>query len=82
MTLEIWRGVLLWCTILNSGMLLAWFALFAGARGFIYRMHSRWFNIPEERFDGIHYRGMMVYKIGIIFFNLIPYLALLIMSRT
>ena len=29
----------------------------------------------------VHYAGMAVYKIGILLFNLVPYLALLLMAR-
>jgi hypothetical protein len=47
----------------------------------MYRMHSRWFRISEERFDAIHYAGMAAYKIGILLFNLAPLVALLICGR-
>jgi hypothetical protein len=30
--------------------------------------------------DAIHYAGMAIYKIGIILFNLVPYVALLIVA--
>ena len=32
------------------------------------------------QFDALHYAGMSVYKIGIILFNLVPFLALLYCS--
>jgi hypothetical protein len=37
--------------------------------------------MPEERFNGIHYLGMAIYKIGILVFNLVPYIALCIVSH-
>ena len=46
------------------------------ARDFIFRVHTRWFKISEERFDEIHYTMMGYYKLVVFVFNLIPYLAL------
>ena len=72
---------LLWSLIINYVILLWWFGAFVFARGWMYRLHSRWFRISEERFDTIHYAGMAIYKIGILLFSLAPLVALLIMSR-
>ena len=81
MNLELARDILLWCTIINYGVLVVWFAAFTLAHDAIYRLHSRWFRIPVERFDELHYLGMAVYKIGVLLFNLVPYIALLIVAR-
>ncbi len=53
---------------------------FVFAHGWMYRLHSRWFHRSEEHFDGIHYTGMAIYKIGILLFNLAPYVVLRIMA--
>jgi len=50
------------------------------AHDWMYRMHSKWFNIPVEKFDAIHYSGMAIFKIAILVFNLVPYLALRIVG--
>lgn len=70
--------MLLWCTLINYGVLLLWFLTFRFAHAWMYRLHGRWFGLSEERFDAIHYAGMAVYKIGVLLFNLVPYFALLI----
>lgn len=75
------RDFLLWSTIVNYLVLLLWFGVFVLARGWMYRLHSRWFRLSEERFDTIHYAGMAAYKIGILLFNLVPFLALVILGR-
>ncbi|MBN1276903.1 MAG: hypothetical protein JXA35_05370 [Deltaproteobacteria bacterium] len=80
MTVEIIRSVLAWCSVINIGLLLFWFLFFTLAHDFIYRMHARWFNIPVETFDSIHYASMAIFKTGIFIFNLVPYLALRIVS--
>jgi hypothetical protein len=47
----------------------------------LFRLHGRWFQLSEERFDAIHYTGMAVYKIGVLLFNLAPYVALVIIGH-
>ena len=80
MTLDILRGVLGWCAVINIGMLLLWFLFLAFAHDWIYRMHSKWFKIPAETFNAIHYTGIVFLKIVIFVFNIIPYFALRIMT--
>jgi hypothetical protein len=76
MNLEIARDALLWCAVINYGVLLLWFLFFRFAHDWMYRFHGRWFRIPAEQFDAIHYTAMAIYKLGIILFNLVPYVAL------
>jgi hypothetical protein len=80
MNLEIARDVLLWCAVINYGVLLWWFLLFRFAHDWMYRIHGRWFRMPAEQYDAIHYAAMAIYKIGIILFNLVPYVALRIVG--
>ena len=65
-----------WCTLINSGLLILWGVIFLFGRRWIFSIHSRWFELSEERFNQIHYNGMLFYKIGIILFNLVPYAVL------
>jgi hypothetical protein len=76
MNLDIARDALLWCAAINYGVLLLWFLFFRFAHDWMYRFHGRWFRIPAEQFDAIHYTAMAIYKIGILLFNLVPYVAL------
>ena len=80
MNAEFVRGFLLWCLIVNYGVLLCWFIAFRFGHSWMFKLHSRWFHLSEERFDGIHYLGMALYKIGILLFNLVPYVALCIVG--
>jgi len=34
------------------------------------------FRLSDEQFDAIHYGGMSIYKIGILLFNLVPFIVL------
>jgi len=80
MNIELARELLLWCLIVNYGVLLCWFLVFWFGHSWMFKLHSRWFRLSEECFDSIHYLGMSVYKIGILLLNLSPYLALRIMA--
>jgi ABC-type branched-subunit amino acid transport system permease subunit len=78
MTIEVTRVVLLWCTVINYGVLLVWFLVFVFAHDWIQRIHGRWFRVSREQFDALHYAGMSIFKIGIILFNLVPFVVLFI----
>ncbi|MBN2309105.1 MAG: hypothetical protein JXR94_09055 [Candidatus Hydrogenedentes bacterium] len=78
MAIVIVRQTLLWCFVINTGLLLWWFLLFALAHDWVYRWHSKWYKLSVEQFDAIHYAGMAFYKIAIFFFTFVPWLALLI----
>ncbi|MCK5092760.1 MAG: hypothetical protein KAR30_09560 [Gammaproteobacteria bacterium] len=80
MTVEITRDVLGWCSVINMGLLLWWFLFFTLAHDLVYRIHGKWFNLSVDRFDSIHYAGMAFFKISIILFNIVPYLALRIVG--
>lgn len=76
MNTEMARDFLLWCTVINYGLLLWWFLFFRFAHDWMHRFHGRWFRLSAGQFDAIHYAGMAAYKIGIFLFNLVPYVAL------
>lgn len=76
MTLITIRSMLAWCTVINMGLLIWWFLIFFFAHDWVYRFHSKWYQIPQDRFDAIHYAGIAFFKILILMFNLVPYLAL------
>ena len=80
MTLEMFRNVVAWCLVINLGLLAWWFLIFTLAHDWLYRFHTRWFKMPVETFDTIHYSGMAIFKIGIFLFNLAPYFALRIIG--
>ena len=80
MTVDMWRGVLGWCAVINIGLLLWWSLFLVFAHDFVYRMHSKWFKIPVETFDAIHYAGIGIFKIAIFVFNIVPYFALQIVT--
>ena len=81
MSIAMIRQALRCCALLNYGVLLVWWLCFLFAHDWIYQLHGRWFHLSVEQFDTLHYAGMALYKIGILLFNLIPYIALRIVER-
>ncbi len=76
MELTVVKDILLWSLCINYGILLVWFGVFVLAHDRLYRLHTRWFPMPVQTFDAIHYGSMAIYKIGILLLNLVPYIAL------
>jgi hypothetical protein len=74
------RQVLLWCVGLNYVVLFTWFGVFVFAHDWMYRLHTRWFKLSVETFNAMHYAGLSVYKIGILLLNLVPLVALYLVS--
>lgn len=58
MTVQVARAFLLWCTVIDYGILLVWFLVFVFARDGIRRLHGRWFRLSPDQFDAVHYAGM------------------------
>jgi hypothetical protein len=73
------KTFLLWCLAINYGVLLVWFGVFVTAHDWLHRFHGRWFKIEPAMFDVIHYTAMAIYKVGILLFFLVPWLALVLM---
>lgn len=76
MTPDTIRTALGWSSFINLVCLLLWFIIFTLAHDFMYGIHNQWFNLPVETFNTIHYAGLLLYKVLIVFFSLIPYLIL------
>jgi len=76
MNIALVRDALLWCAIINFGLLAMWSLLFVLSRELLHRVWSRYFSLPVEQFDATNYFGIVLYKTGIILFNLAPYIAL------
>jgi hypothetical protein len=80
MTIETLRDMLGWCAVINLGLLVWWFFFITVAHDWTYRLHRRWYKLSEEAFDAIHYAGIGLFKLGVLLFNVVPYLALRIVG--
>jgi len=70
----------MWCTIINGTIFLLWTTIYILAPDVVYRTQKKWFPIPRETFNIIFYSFLGLFKIVFLFFNLVPYVALLIVG--
>ena len=80
MNIEILSKFLFWCAVVNYVILIIWFVVFVFARERIYKIHGKWYPISSEQFNAINYAGIAFYKILVLVFNLVPYIALRIIA--
>lgn len=76
MSLVLARNILLWCTLINFGLLFVWASVYTLGRDWLLRLWTPWFHLSAEAFDAINYGGIVLYKMAVLFFNLIPLIAL------
>ena len=70
----------MWCTIINGGFLILWTAFCVLAPDLVYRTQNKWFPIPRETFNVVIYSFLGLFKIVFLVFNVVPYVALLIVG--
>lgn len=79
MTIELVKGFLLRCLIINLALFFFSFGVFSLFRSLICKMHGKWYGLSDERISEIVYSTMAFYKILMIFFLFVPYIVLIIM---
>ena len=70
----------MWCTIINVALFVWAVVWFVAAPNLMYRVQSAFFPLPRESFDVLMYGFLGGFKILILVFNLVPYVALLIVG--
>ena len=81
MDIQILTRFFMWCTILNTSLLLvASLSGMAFSTDFVYRIHSKWFPMQKDTFNAVFYALIGIWKIIIIVFNVIPWAVLAIIS--
>ncbi len=70
----------MWCTIINGAVLVFWITMCIFAPDLVYRTQSKWFPIPRETFNVVIYSFLGLFKIIFLIFNVVPYVALLIVG--
>ena len=69
-----------WCTIMNGGLLVLWTLMYILVPDLVYRTQNKWFPLPREIFNVIFYSFLGLFKIVFLYFNVVPYVALLILG--
>ena len=80
MDTETLKSFFMWCTILNGALLVFWSLWCLFASDLVFRMQRRWFPMSKDVFRVVIYCFLGFFKLLFIMFNLVPYLALLIVG--
>ncbi|MGA9572383.1 MAG: DUF6868 family protein [Lysobacterales bacterium] len=70
----------MWCTIINAGLLLFMTLIFMSIPDLAYRLQSRFIPVSRETFHVVFYSFIGFFKAIVLVFNLVPWLALLIIG--
>ena len=80
MGIETLTRFVMWCTIIDGALLALWITMYILAPDLVYRTQSKWFPIPRETFNVVFYSFLGLFKIVFLVFNVVPYVALLIVG--
>ncbi len=65
-----------WMTIMNIILIFISTILWTALKKWVYSMHGKLFNLTPEQMSLVAYQYLAIYKVLLIVFNLVPYLAL------
>ncbi len=80
--LVVMREILMWCTIFNASLLTLWTFMFMFYNEWNYRMLQKVAPISKETFYVLHYGFVGFFKLNIFLFNIVPWIALLIIDNS
>ena len=76
MTIESVREFLGWCTVINFGLMMFSFLLLQSMRDKVSQFHAKLTGLDQTFVQQSYFQFFAHYKIAIIVFNLVPYIAL------
>jgi len=74
------QTVFMWCTIINGAWFVSAVLICVFARDWMYRMQNKWFPVSRDAYNVVIYSFFALFKVIFIVFNVVPYIALLIMG--
>ncbi len=69
-----------WCSVINIALLLLATIFISTFNRFTKSIHHKLFHVSMKELDLVYFRYLAYYKLGILLFNLAPYLALKLMA--
>ena len=69
-----------WSLVINLGLYLFSVICLITMRGLVTGIHAKMFGVKEEELPMIYFRYIAHYKIALIVFNLVPYVAMKIVA--
>lgn len=79
-SIQAWSQFFGWCTVLNVGTYVISVAMVLTMRPVLVRWSSRWFGLPDEVVLRAVFNWLVAYKLGIMLFSIVPWLALTLMA--
>lgn len=80
MSLQVLTGFFMWCTIINATLFLFFALACRLLPERVYRLQRRWVPLSREAFSLAFYSFLGAYKLLILVFNLVPWIALLLVA--
>ena len=80
MSLERLTELFQWMTIVNAAIFIVSALLAMSLRGFASRLHARLFGVEEEQVAAVAYGYLGAYRLFLLVFNVVPWVALLLMG--
>ena len=80
MNIETLREFLGLCTVINFGLLIVSSVLLMALRDWVTKIHSKMFDLDEAWVRQSYFTYLANFKIAVIVLNLVPWLALKLMS--
>ena len=80
MDIQTLTALFMWLTIINGALLILWTVPFMMVPDLVYRTQSKWFPISRDTFNVIMYSFLALFKTIVLVFNVVPYVALLIIG--
>ena len=69
-----------WMSVINIGLLLLTILFVITFQDFALNLHEKMFHLKRDKLKKMHFKFIALYKIQIIVFSIVPYLALKLMS--
>jgi hypothetical protein len=79
-TVEALREFFGWCSVINTGILLASSICLMLFRGSVSRLHARMFDLQERDLSRAYIQYLGQFKIAVFIFSVVPYFALVLMT--
>lgn len=79
-TIESVQEFLGWCTVINIGLLTVSAIAVITLRSTISAIHGKMFKLDEHELSRLYFQYLAQFKILVIIFNIVPYIALKLMA--
>lgn len=80
MDIQTLTSFFMWCSIINFGFLIFLALIYMLAPNLAYQLQSKFIPISRETFDIVFYSFIGFFKVVVLVFNVVPWIALLIIG--